>query len=49
MTKEFVITYTDWSGRLDLFFCRADSVEGARAFAYWTLGDLVDIHCVDEA
>ena len=47
MTKEFVIDYTDWHGVRDTFFCHATGADQARAFAYWTLGDLIDIHTVE--
>lgn len=48
MSKEFVIDYTDWHGRRDTLFCRADDEVHARAFAYQTLGDLIDIHSIQE-
>ena len=48
MSKEFVVDYTDWHGRKDAFFCTAGSIEEAKSFAFWSLGDLIDIHEVSE-
>jgi hypothetical protein len=47
---EFVITYTEWSKtRKELFFVHARDAAKARSFAYWTLGDLIDILDVEES
>ena len=48
MSKEFVVDYTDWHGRKDVFFCHARDADHARSFAYWTLSDLIDIHSIQE-
>lgn len=48
MTKDFVVDYTDWHGRRDTLFCHAANEARARAWAYWTLGDLIEIHSVQE-
>ena len=48
MSKEFVVDYTDWHGRKDTFFCHAGDDIAARKFAYWTLGELIDIHSIEE-
>lgn len=48
MTKEFVVDYTDWHGRKDVFFCHARDLDHARRFAYWTLSDLIEIHSIQE-
>ncbi len=46
---EFVITYTEWSKtRKESFFVYARDAAQARSFAYWTLGDLIDILTVEE-
>lgn len=48
MSKEFIVHFTEWAGRKDFFFCHARDEAHARAFAYWTLGDLIDITSVEE-
>jgi len=46
---EFVITYTEWSKtRKESLFVHARDAAQARSFAYWTLGDLIDILAVEE-
>jgi hypothetical protein len=46
---EFVITYTEWNKtRKESFFVCAHDAAHARSFAYWTLGDLINILAVEE-
>jgi len=47
MSKGFIVVYTDWRGVQDTFFCHATGADQARAFAFWTLGELIDIHTVE--
>lgn len=47
MSKGFIVVYTDWRGVRDTFFCHASNEIGARAFARWTLGELIDIQNVE--
>ena len=48
MTREFIVDFIDWQGRRDTLFCSAVDAVAAREFAYWTLGDLIDIISVKE-
>ena len=48
MTREFIVDFIDWRGQRDTLFCHARDEVHARAFAYWTLGDLIDIISVEE-
>ena len=46
--REFVVDYIDWRGRRDTLFCHASDEVRARAHAFWTLGDLIEIHSIQE-
>jgi hypothetical protein len=48
MSKEFVVEYTDWHGCRGIYFFWARDDVHARSFAYWTLGDLIEIHSLEE-
>lgn len=48
MTKEYIVHFTEGSGRKDFFFCHARDEAQARSITYWTLGDLIEILSVEE-